>query len=171
MKPSRVVLSLAVCVGAYGQSPAPPASSAQKAFEVMKTLTGNWQGPVTTDSPAWSTDKPMSLSMRVASRGNAVIHELNTGGPEVTVFYVEDDRLKLVHYCDFGNRPLMTARPSPDGTKIEFDLVSSPGSDAVGHISHGVFTIIDANHHVEEWTFLPPGQKPVHARMEFGRVK
>jgi hypothetical protein len=162
---------------AYVQSATQPAapsvapSDAHKDFDLMKTLAGTWQGPVATDNPAMSMDKPMSLSIRVASHGNALIHELNTGGPEVTVFYVDSDRLSLIHYCDFGNRPHLVAQPSADGRTVEFDLVGAPGSNQVGHVSHAVFTMIDANHHVEDWTFNLANGKPVHAHMDFKRVQ
>ena len=112
-----------------------------------------------------------SLSIRVASHGNALIHELNTGGPEVTVFYVDGDRLSLVHYCDFGNRPHLVAQSSADGKTVEFDLVDAPGSNQVGHVSHAVFTMIDANHHIEDWTFTLANGKLVHAHMDFKRVQ
>jgi hypothetical protein len=167
------IVILAACAVASAQSPGKPVaiSDAQKAFDLMKTLAGKWQGPVTTDSPAWSTDKPMSVSMRVASHGNALIHEIDTGGPEVTVFYVDSDRLTLVHYCDFGNRPHMVARPSSDGKTVEFDLVDYSGSNEIGHITHGVFTVVDASHHFEDWTFMLPGDKPVHAHIDLKRVQ
>jgi hypothetical protein len=137
-------------------SPAKPVASSdgQRSFDLMKTLAGTWKGPITTDNPAWGTDQLMPLSIRVASHGNALIHELSTPGPEVTVFYLDDDRLTLLHYCDFGNRPHMVARPSADGKTLEFDLVDAPGSNQVGHVSHALFTIIDANHHLEDWTFM-----------------
>ena len=167
-----LIVTLTACATSYAQSPDKPAaiSDAQKAFDLMKTLAGNWQGPVTTDNAAWSTDKPMSLSMRVASHGNALVHELNTGTPEVTVFFVDSDRLTLIHYCDYGNRPHMVARPSPEGKTVEFDLVDFSGSNEIGHVSHGVFTLIDADHHFEDWTFMLPGDKPVHAHIDFKRV-
>ena len=157
---------------AYGQTASQPAvhTDAQASFALMKTLAGTWQGTVTTDNPAWATDKPMPLSIRVASHGNALVHELDTGGPEETVFYMEGDRLAMLHYCDFGNRPHMVAQPLKDGKVIEFDLVEYPGSDQIGHVSHGTFTILDPNHHVEDWTFLPTGGKPVHAHIDFKRV-
>lgn len=162
-----------MCVVAYGQSSGNSSvtSDTQATFALMKTLAGTWQGSVTTDNPAWATDKPMPLTIRVASHGNALIHELNTGGPEVTVFYMENGHLALVHYCDFGNRPHMVARPLADGKVIEFDLQEYPGSDQIGHVIHGTFTIIDANHHVEDWVFLPAGNKPVHAHLDFKRVQ
>jgi hypothetical protein len=167
------ILMLGMCIGAHGQSADKLVASpdGQGALDLMKTLAGTWQGSITTDNPAWSTDKPMSLSIRVASHGNALIHELDTGGPEVTVFYLENGRLGLMHYCDFGNRPHLVARPVTDGKTIEFDLVEFTGSDQMGHVSHGVFTIIDSNHHVEDWIFLPAGSKPVHAHMDFKRTQ
>lgn len=176
MKPPRSMLSivmLAVCAIASAQSANQPVAAppnAQKTFALMKTLAGNWQGLVTADNPAWSTDKPISLSIRVASHGNALIHELDTGGPEVTVFYVENDHLALTHYCDFGNKPHLVARPSMDGHTIDFQLADLAGSDQMGHVTDGVFTVIDPNHHLEDWTFVPPGIKPVHAHINFKRM-
>lgn len=178
------IILLSVSAAAFGQSAEKPAtdtqktaakaaetSDAQKSFDLLKTLAGNWKGPITTDNAAWSTDQLMPLSIRVASHGNALIHELSTPGPEVTVFYMEGERLALVHYCDFGNLPHMVARPSADGKVVEFDLLDAPGSNQVGHVSHWVFTIIDANHHLEDVTFMLANGTPVHARMDFKRVQ
>lgn len=177
MRSFRLALSgilLFAYVNTYAQSTEtkPGANAGASAgLSLMKSLAGTWQGSLTTDSAAWATDKPLPLSIQVASHGNAVIHELNTGGPEVTVFFVEGERLALVHYCDFGNRPHMIARPSADAKVIEFDLLEVPGSDQIGHVSHAVFTVVDTDHHIENWTFLPAGQKPVHAHFDFKRVK
>src|SRR5690349_14536065 len=125
-----LLVTLAGCASVWAQSPGQPTSisDGQKYFETMKALAGNWQGAITTDSPAWSTDKPIPLSIRVASHGNALVHELNTGGPEVTVFYLEGDRVALTHYCDFGNRPHMLAHFSPDGKTIDFEFADISGS-------------------------------------------
>lgn len=169
------ILMLSVCALGHGQSFAKPdaSSDAQKSFDLMKTLAGNWKGPITTDNPAWATPpgQLMPLSIRVASHGNAVIHELSTPGPEVTVFYLDNDRLSLLHYCDFGNRPHMVARPSADGKTAEFDLLEAPGSNQIGHVSHAVFTILDANHHIEDWTFTLGDGTAVHGHLDFKRVQ
>ena len=168
-----LIVLLIMCAVAQGQSSDKPAASsdAQKAFDLLKTLAGTWQGPVTTDIPAWASDKPMSLSIRVGSQGNALIHELNTGTPEVTMFYVENNRLTLIHYCDFRNRPHLVALPSMDAKTVEFDLVDFSGSNEAGHVSHGLFTMIDTNRHLEDWTFIMADGKPVHAHIDFRRVQ
>jgi hypothetical protein len=159
---------------------APP--EAQKSFDTMKSLAGNWQGPVTVDppQPEMSDGKPLHISMRVTSRGNALVHEMQEAGTPldpakydhpVTMFYVDGGRLTLVHYCDAGNRPRMLARPSADGKSVEFDFSDISGSTNYGHMHHAVFTFIDANHHIEDWTYMMPGDKPIHAHFDLKRTE
>jgi hypothetical protein len=159
-----------------------PQSDSQKSFDAMKTLAGEWQGPVTVDPPIpeMQDGKPLHVSMRVTSRGNALVHELQEAGTPldwtkydhpVTMFYVDSDQLTLLHYCDAGNRPRMVARTSPDGKKIEFDFVELSGGNENGHMYHAVFTLIDANRHTEDWTYLMPGDKPMHAHFDLQRTK
>lgn len=155
---------------------------AQKSFEAMKSLAGNWEGPVTLDppQPEMSDGKPLHISMRVTSRGNALVHEMQEAGTPldparydhpVTMFYVDGGRLTLVHYCDAGNRPRMLARPSADGKSVEFDFSDISGSTNYGHMHHAVFTFIDSNHHIEDWTYMMPGDKPIHAHFDLKRTE
>lgn len=159
-------------------------SEAQKSFQTMKTLAGNWEGPVTVNPlmPGMTEQpiKPLHLTMRVTSRGNALVHEFQEAGTPldptkydhpVTMFYLDADQLNLVHYCDAGNRPHMIARTSPDGKKLEFDFHDLSGGNQYGHMYHAVFTLIDANHHIEDWTYMMPGDKPIQAHMDLQRVQ
>src|SRR5438093_12437820 len=59
-----------------------PKSEAQTSFDTMKTLAGDWEGPVKTDMPvAAKVDiKPLHVSMRVTSRGNVLVHEFQEAG-------------------------------------------------------------------------------------------
>ena len=155
---------------------------AQKSFETMKSLAGNWEGPVTVDppQPEMSDGKPLHISMRVTSRGNALVHEMQEAGTPldaakydhpVTMIYMDTGRLTLIHYCDAGNRPRMFARPSADGKSVEFDFSDISGSTNYGHMHHAVFTFIDSNHHIEDWTYMMPGDKPVHAHFDLKRAQ
>ena len=122
MKSPRFILSvvlLSLSTLAFGQSDAhksvekPAPSEAQKSFDTMKTFAGEWEGPVTVpEVPEMNDGKPMHLSLRVTSRGNAVVHELQEANTlldatkydhPVTMFYVDGEHLNLVHYCDAGN--------------------------------------------------------------------
>jgi hypothetical protein len=160
--------------------PRPAESDAQKSFDKLKTLAGNWQGPVTVVPSDNNDNKPAQISTRLTSRGNAIVHEAQEAGTPldptkydhpVTMFYLDGDRLTLVHYCDAGNRPRMTARTSPDGKTVEFDFVDLSGGNQYGHMDHALFTFIDADHHIEDWTYMLPGDKPVHAHMDLQRTK
>jgi hypothetical protein len=150
-------------------------SDAQKSFDKMKTLAGSWEGRVTTVPPRAEIEgKVTHASLRVTSMGNAIVHEMTgEGRPDdpITMLYLDGDRLLLTHYCDAGNRPRMTGKISADGKTVEFDFLDVAGSLQYGHMDHAVFTVIDANHHVEDWTYMEPGDKPVRAHMELQRAK
>ena len=191
MKSLRFVMLsflLSLCTVAFAQSdmqpmssPQPAPSEAQKSFTEIKTLAGNWKGQVTVNPPMQGMENTsMEVSMRVTSRGNALVHEMKEAGKAddptktdhpLTMFYLDGDKLTLVHYCDAGNRPRMVARTSPDGKTVEFDFLDVSGSTKYGNMQHAVFTVVDANHHIEDWTFLMPGDKPVHARMDLTRAQ
>jgi hypothetical protein len=187
MKYLRFMLSVVVLMSlssvAFAQADAQkPQSSAQKSFDTLKTLAGSWEGHVTTvpPQPGMGDGMLMQVSLRVTSRGNALVHELKQAGtPDdptrydhpVTMFYLDSDRLLLTHYCDAGNRPRMVARTSPDGKTVEFDFLDVAGGTQYGHMHHAVFTVIDANHHTEDWTYMMPGDKPVQAHFDLTRTK
>ena len=158
----------------------PAPSEAQKSFDTMKTFTGEWEGPVTVpEVPEMNGGKPMHLSLRLTSRGNAVVHEIQEADTPldatkfdhpVTMIYVDGGKLNLIHYCDAGNRPHMVGKTSPDGKTVEFEFVDISGSTEHGNMQHAVFTYIDANHHTEDWTYMLPGNKPMHAHFDLKRV-
>jgi len=179
MKSVRILLPLALLAlstAALAQS------DAQKSFESLKTLAGEWEGSVTVtpSQPEMSGDKPIHVSLRVTSRGNVLVHEMQEAGTPldstkydhpVTMLYLNGDQLNLVHYCDAGNRPHMVARKSADGKTVEFDFADLSGANNYGHMNHSVFTFVDADRHVEDWIYMMPGDKPVHAHFELHRTK
>ena len=145
---------------------APSQSDAQKAFEKLKTLAGSWQGSVMGMS--------VQATIRVTSRGNAILHEMtSSGSPDnpITMIYVDGDRLLLTHYCDSGNRPRMEGKISPDGNSVEFTLVDITGNTEKGFMNRVAFTIVDANHHNEESTWMLPGNKSFRVGTVLQRTK
>jgi hypothetical protein len=175
MKSLRFMLSvvlLSLCAVAFAQTDAPK-SDAQKSFDQLKTLAGSWEGRMATLPPQAEIEgKHMQVSLRVTSMGNAIVHEMTgEGRPDdpITMLYLDGDRLLLTHYCDAGNRPRMVGKASPDGKTVEFDFLDVAGSTQYGHMHHAVFTMIDANHHIEDWTYMQPGDKPVHAHVDLQR--
>ncbi len=171
MKSLRITLSavlLSLATVAFAQS------DAQKSFDKLKTLAGSWEGRVSTVPQQAEIDgKPMQVTLRVTSMGNALMHEMTGAGrPDdpITMLYLDADRLLLTHYCDAGNRPRMVGKMAPDGKTVEFDFLDVAGSIQYGHMHHAVFTAVDANHHMEDWTFME-GDKPIHAHFDLQRTK
>jgi hypothetical protein len=183
MKPFPLVLSILLMsapTGSFAQAhehksvgtTAP--SEAQKAFDKLKSLAGSWVGQLTTSPQEPTVDgKFAQFSLRATSRGHALVHEMSVSGlPDhpVTMFYLDDDRLRLTHYCDAGNRPRMVGTLSPDGKTLEFTFLDLSGGNERGHMHHAVFTFIDENHHTEDWTYMVPGDKPVRVHFDLQRT-
>ena len=87
---------LSLCRLTFAQNPSPgetaiPAKSdVQISFGALKSLAGTWTGPVTTDPPNPDLDGPIQVTMRVASGGNSLVHEIAPGGvPEPTMIYLD----------------------------------------------------------------------------------
>jgi len=183
---SFVLMSLSTVAFAraegYKSDNKPAPTDAQKSFNRLKSLAGTWQVSVTTDppQPEMGNGTHTQVTMRVTSRGNALVHEmLEPDKPDdptkydhpLTMLYVDGDRLLLTHYCDAGNRPRMVAKTSPDGKTVEFDFLDLSGGNQYGHMYHAVFTILDENHHTEDWTYMMPGDKPLKAHLELKRTQ
>ena len=156
------------------ESSAPPASTHATAFAKLKSLAGSWVGELTTIPEVPSMQASVAqFSLRVTSRGNALVHEMSVSGlPDhpLTMFYLDEGRLGLTHYCDAGNRPRLTGRMSPDGKTVEFEFLDLSGGNEHGHMHRAVFTFIDDNHHTEDWTFMLPGDVPMRAHFDLRRT-
>lgn len=176
-------LLLALPQAAFAQANAHPmhavtapatASPSQQAFDALKSLAGSWVGQLKTFPADPRVDGRFSqVSMRVTSLGNAFVHELSVSGrPDhpVTMFYRDADRLTLVHYCDAGNRPRMTATSSPDRRTLDFEFLDLSGENTNGHMHHVTFTFVDEDHHIEDWTYMAPDNIPVRAHFELQRT-
>ena len=144
-----------------------PQSDAQKAFEKLKTLAGSWEG----------TYMGMSgnVTIRVTSTGNAILHEMTASGrPDdpITMIYVDGDRLLLTHFCDSGNRPRMQGKLSPDGNTVTFDFLDVSGSAEKFLMHDAVFTMVDADHHIEAFAYSLKGKPPMRGPgMQLQRTK
>ena len=167
-----IILVATAAVALSQQMPMPktsgPQSDTQKAFEKLKTLTGSWQGTV-------MGSMSVNVTIRLASSGTAILHEATGDGKrppnhEITMFYVEGDRLLGTHFCDGGNRVRWEGKMSPDGETIEFSFLDVAGDTRGGLAKDMVFTMIDANKHAIVLNFIAPDGKSVDVRGEFQRI-
>jgi len=151
MKPVRIAIALLFVLVT---SAAFAASAAQTSFEQLKSLSGSWEGKT-------SSGEPVQVDFRATSMGSALMSEIKGKEDMITMFNLDGERLLMTHYCGAGNQPCMLASASLDGKTITFDFLDATNlaSPDAGHMRHVVISILDANHHTEEWTFVDHGKE------------
>jgi hypothetical protein len=155
MKALRTAVAIvAVLTSALAGTLAFAASDAQKSFEQLKSLSGSWEGKA-------STGKPVQVVFRATSMGSALMSEIKGGEDMITMFNLDGERLLMTHYCGAGNQPRMLATASPDGKTITFDFLDATNlaSPEAGHMHHVVISMLEANHHIEEWNYVDHGKE------------
>lgn len=115
-----ILLSAALWVNA--EQPAKKASSSE--FERMKTLVGTWGGKA--DMGEGPVD--LTIQYRLLAGGSVLEERVLAGTPNemVTMYYDQDGKLAMTHYCMFGNRPSMLLKSS-DAKSIHFDFDKTCG--------------------------------------------
>lgn len=166
MKPLRNIVTVAVTlIIVLCASFVVADSDAHKSFDFLKGMEGNWQGKS-------SEGRSVKVSFRMTAGGSALMSEIHGNGPEnmITMFHMDGDRLLMTHYCGAGNQPCMKVIAS-DAKSVSFEFFDGtnigPGD---GHMQHVTFTEADADHHLEEWSFLDHG-KEVKTVFTLERVK
>lgn len=100
------------------------------------------------------------------------MNDLMSGTPHemVTMFHLDGGELMATHYCAAHNQPRFIMAPSSDTRILEFKFkdATNLSSSAAPHMVGVKFTLVDANHHIEDWTLLANGQKSTR-RFEFHR--
>jgi len=153
MTTNRIAVALFVVLAA---SAALAQSDAQKSFEQLKSLAGTWEGKN-------SKNEPLQVSFKVTSNGSSLMSEIAGHGEDmITMFHLDGPtKLLLTHYCGVGNQPRMQATASPDGKTITFNFLDATNlaSPDAGHMQRVAITVIDANHHTEEWSLADHGKE------------
>jgi hypothetical protein len=93
-------------------------------FERMKTLVGSWTGK--TDLGQGPVE--LTLQYRLLAGGSVLEERVFAGTPNemVTMYYDQNGRLAMTHYCVMGNRPAMLLKSS-DAKTIRFDFDATCG--------------------------------------------
>jgi hypothetical protein len=129
-------------------------TDAEKAFNTIKNMPGTWEGQTQTG--------PVQVVFKTTARGSAVMSEILGHEDMISMFHMDGpNRLLLTHYCAVGNEPRMQASVSPDGKTITFNFVDATNlaTPDAGHMQKMVLTLLDDNHHTEEWTFRDHGKE------------
>lgn len=130
-------------------------TDAQKAFNAIKNMPGTWEQ----QTPDGHT---LQVTFKVVSGGSAVMSEIEMPNEDmISMIHLDGpNRLLLTHYCAAGNQPRMEASFSPDGKVITFRYVDATNlaTPDAAHMNQMVLTLIDDNHHKEQWSFAGQGK-------------
>ena len=150
----RALLPLIVLVCSFATS-ASAQTDAQKAFTSVKNMPGTWEGKT-------SDGRSVEVNFKVISGGSAVMSEIVGEHNMISMFHLDGpNKFLLTHYCATGNQPRMLATISPDGKTLTFNFMDATNLSTpdAGHMNRMVLTLLDENHHTEEWVFADLGKE------------
>jgi len=125
-------------------------------WETIKSLVGEWEGYTTEGGQKL----PTRITVRMTGDGSAVMHWMDAGTPHemVTMFHMDKADLLATHYCSAHNQPRFRAVPSQAGNPVVLEFKDGtnirPGD---GYMKKLVITVVDAEHHDEEWSYEAGG--------------
>jgi hypothetical protein len=151
-------LAAALAVSAArGEGPA-DAAAARAAFDRFRGLEGTWVGEST---KGWTEE----VSFRTIAGGSTVVETSFDAHPNetmLTLFALDGERLRLVHYCVARNQPRLEATAFADsGRTVTFTFVDAGNlaSRDKGHMDQAVFRFEDDDHVTARWTWYQNGQE------------
>jgi hypothetical protein len=164
-----MLVSAGLALSGFAQTAQPNTSTeAQKSFNRLKTLEGNWSGKN-------SEGMALEVSFQATAADSAILSTIHghasgknekdsIGHRQDMVSMINMDgpnRLLLTHYCSAGNQPRLQAAVSPDGKTFTFDFADATNLKSAddGHMTRVVIAMLDADHHTEEWIFTDHGKQ------------
>ena len=129
-------------------------------FHTIQKLVGRWEAPLPNKKTIVDTFQPFD-------NGNYMLHEEWVDGKQITssVFYMVGSQLWVDHFCDYGNQPRYTAKPSADPSVVHLEFRSATDLDTnPRHFHSTTWHLIDATHMTQDWEVLggPKGRVMVH---------
>lgn len=160
-----VSIVLAACVS-YGQ----PRDSftAQKTFESIQALVGDWEAKL-------ESGKIISANYKMMSNNSAMVETYTTpsGKQTITVYHLDGNHLMLTHYCAQGNQPrLRCVAKKSTKSKFVFEYYDSTNLSS-RDAARMVFLeaeILDADHFDQTTTYRSRKEQET-TTLHFERVK
>lgn len=129
-------------------------------FMTIQRLVGRWEALLPNKKTIVDTFQPFD-------DGNYMLHEEWVDGKQITssVFYMVGAQLRVDHFCDYGNQPRYTAKPSGDPSVVDLEFRSATDLDTHPRHFHSTkWHLVDATHMTQDWEVLggPKGRVMVH---------
>ncbi|MAC19046.1 MAG: hypothetical protein CMJ23_05080 [Phycisphaerae bacterium] len=158
----RIAAAVGVAFLASCHSTPEPSSKATMAdanpqFERVKSMIGDWY--LVDAEPG---DAP-TATYRLSANETAVVERLFPGQRKemVTMYFIDDGRLKLTHFCALGNQPSMGAIPGDDDVvEFEFIGITNLAAPTAQHMHEHVLEFTDDRNRVDStWVLWNDGSE------------
>lgn len=146
------------------------AELARVTFEKFAKLNGEWMG---SNTKGW-TEK---VSFKTIAQGFVVVENSFDAHPNetiMTMFYLDNDRLMLTHFCLSKTQPRLVATSFDDnGKTITFTFLDATNlpSRNKGHMDKAVFKFVDKNTFTTQWTWYQNGKESWMEEIKLERIK
>ena len=164
-----LILSLATPLFADTGEYKHPVVQASPEFERIKALAGTWKGKSEMEGKV----EDAKVEYSVTSGGSAVVEKLFPGTDHemVSVYYDENGKLAMQHYCMLAAKPKMDLASSDDKS-IQLDFSSSNKIDTAKAHMHSLNLSFPAkNELVQRWTGIENGGKAHETVLTFAKAK
>ena len=163
-----ISLSLCAYAAETAKSESKPGSPE---FERMKSLVGTWTGKC--DMGKGPED--VTIRYRLISGGSVVEERIAEGTPNemVSMYYDDNGKLAMTHYCMMGNRPAMKVTASDDKSiTLDFDAAHTSIDPAKESHMHGcTIRFDDANTITTSCKAIMDGKEMAGNETKLTRVK
>jgi hypothetical protein len=135
------------------------------AFEMLKTLAGNWAGTFRWTG-ARTDEGKMNVSYSLTGHGTTVIENLgDENDPSMTTAYHMDNGvLRMTHFCGVGNQPRLKATSyDPEKGIINFEFVDATNLSTpdAPHVN-GFRLMFESQDQIQlQFTFVAKGKESI----------
>ncbi len=144
--------------------------SATPEYAQLKSLVGRWEGTVS--EMGSQTTQPTSVQYHLTSGGSALVETLFSGTDHemVSVYFEQNGKPAMTHYCMLGNHPQLNLVSSAAG-RLDFSLGQPSGiAENERHMHELVITWKDADHITQEWTSYNQGKPEGKTTIDLSRA-
>jgi hypothetical protein len=167
MKSGLTVLVAVLALAYASHGLAQEKLTAEKAFESIQALVGDWEAKL-------QSGKTISVNYKMMSNNSIMVETFTTpsGKQTISVYHLDRSHFLLTHYCAQGNQPRLrfnAKRSSPVKFVFEFYDVTNLSSSKAEHMVFLETAIIDQGHFNQTYTYRA-GKEEDTTTLRFARV-
>lgn len=142
--------------------------SAQKTFESLQALVGDWEAKL-------ESGQAITVNYKMMSNSSIMVETFTTpsGKQTISVYHMDDAHLLLTHYCAQGNQPrlrLNLKRSTPKKFAFEFYDATNLSSKDAEHMIFLEAELVDQGHFNQTYTYRA-GKEQETTTLRFARVE